>query len=224
MEKQWTENELKEIAKQLGNPTGDGGIKTAEMMNLSNHGMIATTVALLDIQNGDNMMEIGPGNGKHVPSLMDSHENLKYTGLDISETMINEAHLLNSKLVLEGKATFVLSNGKTIPFAENSFDKIFTVNTVYFWKNPNHYAAEIYRVLKPNGVFNLALATKTFMEKLPFTAYGFKLYSKSEALTLLTDAGFAIIDAVEQVDITVGRLGQPVERDIIIIKCTKDSL
>jgi ubiquinone/menaquinone biosynthesis C-methylase UbiE len=221
MQREWTEDDLKEIAVQLGNPTGKGGIKTGEMMNLSNNGMIATTVALLGVQDGQRILEIGPGNGKHLKSIMDSHEGLRYTGLDISETMVNEATQLNSIRVMEGTATFVLSNGKTIPFSSDTFDKIFTVNTVYFWKDPVAYAAEIYRVLKPGCLFNLALADKTFMEKLPFTKYGFQLYDKQSVTKLMRKAGFEIVEVVEQIDITIGNMGQPVEREILVLMCRK---
>lgn len=221
MQREWTENDLKEIASQLGNPNGQGGIKTGEMMNLSNNGMIATTIALLDIEEGQRILEIGPGNGKHVGAIFNSCEQLTYTGLDISETMVNEATQLNSSRVMEGKVTFVLSNGKVIPFMANSFDRIFTVNTIYFWNDPAGYAAEIHRVMKPGGLFNLALADKSFMEKLPFTRYGFRLYGKPDAVTLLKNAGFEIEDVIEQLDITVGNMGQPVERDILILKCRK---
>jgi ubiquinone/menaquinone biosynthesis C-methylase UbiE len=221
MQKEWTENDLKEMASQLGNPSGQGGVKTGEMMNLSNSGMIATTIALLGLTNGHRVLEIGPGNGKHVSSLLAACDKLSYTGLDISDTMVAEATQHNSTKVMEGKATFVLSNGKTIPFMSDSFERVFTVNTIYFWKRPVEYAAEIYRVTSPGGMFNLALADKAFMAKLPFTRYGFQLYDKQLAVNLMQAAGFEIDDVIEQLDITVGNMGQPVERDIIILKCRK---
>ena len=221
MQREWTEEDLKEIASQLGNPTGKGGVKTGEMMNLSNNAMIATTVALLGIQQGQTILEIGPGNGKHVNAILDASEDLRYTGLDISETMIVEATQLNSIRVMEGTVNFVLSNGKTIPFAADSFDRIFTVNTVYFWKDPVFYATEILRVLKPGGIFNLALADKSFMEKLPFTKYGFQLYDSKSVNKLMVSSGFEIVDIVEQIDITIGNMGQPVERDIMVLICRK---
>ncbi|MCE7038841.1 class I SAM-dependent methyltransferase [Dyadobacter sp. CY312] len=223
MQREWTEDDLKEIASQLGNPTGKGGVKTGEMMNLSNNGMIATTVALLGIRAGHTVLEIGPGNGKHVSAILESTEELQYTGLDISETMIAEATQLNSTRVMDGSVNFVLSNGKTIPFTPHFFDRIFTVNTIYFWKDPLHYAKEILRVLKPGGIFNLALADKSFMEKLPFTKYGFQLYDRKSVAKLMTGAGFEIVDVIEQIDITVGNMGQPVERDIMVLICRKGS-
>jgi ubiquinone/menaquinone biosynthesis C-methylase UbiE len=221
MQREWTENDLKEMASQLGNPTGPGGLKVGQMMNLSNNAMIATTVALLGIQDGQCILEIGQGNGKHVHSILGEKQNLKYTGLDISETMIAEATQLNSISVMDGTVNFVLANGKTVPFASHSFDRIFTVNTIYFWKQPLAYAKEIRRVLKPDGIFNLAVTDKSFMEKLPWIKYGFQLYDKKSVSKVVVDAGFEIVEVVEQVDITIGNMGQPVERDIMVFICRK---
>ena len=72
-------------------------------------------------------------------------------------------------------AVFVY-DGQNIPFGEQSFDKIFTVNTLYFWKEPNTFLEEIYRVLRNNGTFVLTFGHKDFMSNLPFTQYGFQLY------------------------------------------------
>jgi ubiquinone/menaquinone biosynthesis C-methylase UbiE len=73
-----------------------------------------------------------------------------------------------------------LYEGKKLPFEDKTFDKIFTVNTVYFWKQPIEYLNEIYRVMKDKGTFVLAFGQREFMEKLPFTQFDFKLYSNSE--------------------------------------------
>ncbi|TDE15464.1 class I SAM-dependent methyltransferase [Dyadobacter psychrotolerans] len=220
MKKEWSETDLAAIAGQLANPTGEGGIKTGEMMNLSNNGMIATTIALLSIQEGNRVLEIGPGNGNHVSELMKLYE-ITYTGVDISLTMIEEASRRYSEDVLKGNVNFILSDGNQLPFQSDFFDKIFTVNTIYFWKDPVKYASEIYRILKTDGTFNLALATKSFMKKLPFTKYGFQLYDKETAVSLMSEAGFQVQEIIEQIDITIGNMGQPVERDIMVLICTK---
>jgi SAM-dependent methyltransferase len=60
-----------------------------------------------------------------------------------------------------------LYEGKKLPFEDETFDKIFTVNTVYFWENPVEFLNEIYRVLKDDGTFVLTFGQRDFMEKLP---------------------------------------------------------
>ena len=138
--------------------------------------------------------------------------------------MVSEAKALNSEWIASGKASFVLSNADKLPFDDHSFDKIFTVNTIYFWQNPLEYAREVGRVLKLNGTFCLALANKSFMEKLPFTTFGFQLYDPETARKLMEDAGFFAEDVLQEIDITVSNLGHPVEREIMILVCKKPSM
>jgi len=73
-----------------------------------------------------------------------------------------------------------LYEGTKLPFEDKTFDKIFTVNTVYFWEDPVEYLNEIYRVLKKNGTFVLTFGQRDFMETLPFTQFDFTLYNSDE--------------------------------------------
>lgn len=220
--KEFSEEELKELAKQLSCPEGDGGVKTADFMNVNNAGITRRSMELLSVSEGDVVLEIGPGNAGHVAKLLEGLQEVSYTGADISQTMVEEATKMNEGLVQQGKVSFRLSDGKSLPFEDDKFTRIVTVNTLYFWENPADYAAEIHRVLKPGGLFVLAIADKTFMEKLSFTQYGFQLYHKEDAEKLLKDAGFSIDKIVEEIDIVTGRnVEQPVERDIIMIVARK---
>lgn len=50
-----------EIAKMLGKPEGEFGIKVAEKMNESNGAMIQTAIDKLVLDDGDHVLEIGFG-------------------------------------------------------------------------------------------------------------------------------------------------------------------
>ena len=52
-----------------------------------------------------------------------------------------------------GKLTFSCQNANMMSFADNSFDKTYTINTVYFWEDLNATMSEIWRIVKPNGLF-----------------------------------------------------------------------
>lgn len=123
-----------------------------------------------------------------LKNILTRAQNLKYTGVDISETMYNEARKLNKDF--ESQADFVLYEGKNLPFEDKTFDKIFTVNTVYFWENPVEFLNEIYRVLKKEGTFVLTFGQRKFMETLPFTEYDFTMYSNSEMEELVSKSHF----------------------------------
>jgi ubiquinone/menaquinone biosynthesis C-methylase UbiE len=169
---------LKILAQNLANPQGEKGIEIGEMMNATNIGMTLESIKTLLIEDDETVLEIGHGNAAHVKGILNKAQNLKYTGIDISETMHNEAKRLNEEF--ENQAEFVLYEGIKLPFEDKKFDKIFTVNTVYFWKEPVDYLNEIYRVLKDNGTFVLTFGQRDFMEKLPFTQFDFILYNTDE--------------------------------------------
>jgi len=213
--------DFKEIASQLGCPSGNKGIKTAEMMAVHNNNMIMLTISALKLKSSDVVLEIGPGSASHVAPFLKEIKHLLYYGVDISSLMISEAIRLNAAFVASGNADFSLSDGEKLNFAPNFFTKIFTVNTLYFWKDPKAYAAEVLRVLKPGGIFNLTFGSREFMEKLPFTSYNFHLYSRQEAEELLLSSGFKIKSINLHTEEVKSNTGMEVKRDFIIINAEK---
>lgn len=181
-------DELKILAQNLANPQGEKGIEIGEMMNTSNIGMTSESIRTLLIEDDEAILEIGHGNAGHLKTILDKAKNIRYTGIDISETMHNEARKLNKEFEIQ--ADFVLYEGKKLPFQDKTFDKIFTVNTVYFWKEPVAFLNEIYRVLRDNGTFVLTFGQREFMEKLPFTQYNFTLYSNEEMEEVVSESRF----------------------------------
>ncbi|REC41106.1 class I SAM-dependent methyltransferase [Chryseobacterium sp. 5_R23647] len=199
------QKDLKVLAQNLANPQGEKGIEIGEMMNATNIGMTLESIKTLLIEDDEHILEIGHGNAAHVRSLLSLAQNVQYTGLDISETMHHEAKRLNE--TFKNQAEFVLYEGKKLPFEDAIFDKIFTVNTVYFWENPVEYLNEIYRVLKNNGTFVLTFAQRDFMETLPFTQFDFTLYNSDEMEETVSKSNFKrmkISEKEEQVQSKAG--------------------
>ncbi|RYE12734.1 MAG: 16S rRNA (cytosine(1402)-N(4))-methyltransferase, partial [Sphingobacteriales bacterium] len=85
---------------------GEYGIKTGETMNASNIGMTNAAIEALNLHDGDNILEIGHGNGGHIADLLSKAENLKYFGADISETIIAEAKRLNQDFLTNETVNF----------------------------------------------------------------------------------------------------------------------
>ncbi|SHM59738.1 Methyltransferase domain-containing protein [Chryseobacterium carnipullorum] len=181
-------DELKILAQNLANPQGEKGIEIGEMMNATNISMTLESIKTLLIEDDEYILEIGHGNVGHLKNILSRAQNLKYTGVDISQTMHDEAKRLNEDF--KSQADFVLYEGKELPFEDQTFDKIFTVNTVYFWENPVEFLNEIHRVLKKDGIFVLTFGQRQFMETLPFTEYNFTLYSNSEMEELVSESHF----------------------------------
>jgi len=204
--------ELQAIASQLKHPTGEKGIEMANMMNETNINMTRHSIQNLNISKENKILELGHGNAGHVEFLLEQAENLKYYGLEMSELMFQEARQINRNFVSQKQALFSLYDGNKIPFEDESFDKIFTVNTIYFWQEPEKLLLEIYRVLRPNGNFCLTFAEEDFMKKLPFTQFEFELYSTEKAQQLIKRTPFKIVYTETQTEKVKSKTGELVDR------------
>jgi protein-L-isoaspartate O-methyltransferase len=59
-----------ELARQLANPEGPVGIEIAEWLNGKNREGNARALALLEVQAGCHVLEIGFGNGRAAPNVI----------------------------------------------------------------------------------------------------------------------------------------------------------
>ncbi|MCW5912511.1 MAG: class I SAM-dependent methyltransferase [Cyclobacteriaceae bacterium] len=207
-----TEQDLEELASQLRQPTGKKGVEIADMMNETNIRMTYHSISQLNVADGNVILELGHGNGGHLSFLLDKAKNLVYHGLEISGLMHQEAQSINNTFVTTRQAYFHLYDGVAIPFSENTFDRIFTVNTIYFWSNPEVLLSELYRVLKPTGIAAITFAQKSFMEQLPFTQFGFELYDNEKLTRLVSTTAFKILDTDTQTEYIKSKTGEMVNR------------
>ncbi|MFD2034079.1 class I SAM-dependent methyltransferase [Belliella marina] len=216
------ENEkLKEIASQLRQPHGAKGTEMAEVMNDTNIKMTYHAIDQLKINDNDSILELGHGNCGHLGYLLQQKANLKYQGLEISDLMQQSAQELNEVFVNSGQASFHLYDGLGIPFQDNSFDRIFTVNTIYFWADPIHLMGELCRVLKPNGILNITFADEKFMAELPFTQFGFELYDMERIKTIVKPP-FKIVSSDSQTETIKSKTGESVNRIFTTATITKE--
>lgn len=187
------EQDFKELASQLRQPHGEGGVPVAEMMNKGNAMMNRDALLALDAAPNDNILEIGMGNGAFVKEILSKNDSIHYTGVDFSELMVLEAEKMNSEWMEKGKAVFVHADVTSLPLDNELYSKAFTVNTIYFWQEREKILAELKRVLQPDGKLFICLRPKWQMEQFPFTRYGFRLYSQEDVTELLTANGFDIV-------------------------------
>lgn len=211
-----SEEDLKEIARQLSCPQGEAGIAMGENMNLNNIGMTRASITALQLKGGERILELGHGNCGHLDALLSAADGISYHGLEISAEMQQAAQQKNTTVVAQDIARFGLYDGTTIPFEDNSFDTIFTVNTLYFWEDAPALLSEIARVLKPDGKCIITFADKRFMEQLPFTQYGFTLFDKEIFSNLIAGSSLSIIGFIDEEEVVMSKCGQEVNRYFIV--------
>lgn len=179
------------IAKQLAAPEGFGGKLVSFFMNRQNRPMYDNTIHLLKLTDSDNVLDIGCGNG-YVMNLAARQNSGIFTGIDISEDMIKSAERRNHVFVKNGRMRYSCQNLNSMSFSDGTFNKAYTVNTVYFWDDLNAVMEEIGRVLKPSGIFINTMYSNDTLNKLTHTRIGYKRFSKQQLCDAGTNAGFSV--------------------------------
>jgi ubiquinone/menaquinone biosynthesis C-methylase UbiE len=87
-----------------------------------------------------------------------------------------------------------------LPFEKSSFDKIYCINVIYFWKSPQLHLREIYRVLKPGGIFCTGFRPKENLSKFSFSNFDFTFYTEGEWKNSIEENGFQFIKSVSRID------------------------
>jgi ubiquinone/menaquinone biosynthesis C-methylase UbiE len=158
------------------------------------------------------------GNGIFCKDVLVSND-VHYTGCDYSELMVKEASAINESFVKSGKAIFVHGDMNALPFADSSFNKIFTVNTIYFWDKPDTLLSEIRRVLSDDGIFVIALRTESSMKILPFTDYGFTLYDEGKLTKMLQENDFKVLKMLKQNDVAIESQNGTIQMENLVVTC-----
>jgi ubiquinone/menaquinone biosynthesis C-methylase UbiE len=179
------------ISRQFSNPAGIGVRIISFVMNWQNRPMYDETIRLLTLSESDNVLDIGCGNG-YVLNLLAMQSRSSFTGIDPSESIIREAARRYREFVNAGRMTFLCQDVSNMAFADGSFSKAYTINTVYFWDDLNGAMIEIRRVLKPGGLFLNTLYTNETLSHFAHTQFGYRRFTVEQLIDAGKGAGFSV--------------------------------
>jgi ubiquinone/menaquinone biosynthesis C-methylase UbiE len=182
------------LSSQLRQPSGlFGKIIMGDFLNEHNQKMNHFAIERLDIQPTDKVLDIGFGGGITIEQMLKIIDNGKVYGVDFSEVMVERAKQKFKDSIEAGKISIEFADVQKLPFDLNMFDKICTVNTIYFWEDPLVGLREIRRVLKNGGRLVVGMRSAEKMKDFPVTQYNFRLYAPEAVKDLLIGAGFSSI-------------------------------
>jgi ubiquinone/menaquinone biosynthesis C-methylase UbiE len=188
---------IKYVAKNFRNPYGVGGKVSTKIMNIMNQNQYKAVLKNIHLKPNDIVLDIGFGNGYLIKKLFEQNNNIKIFGIEISIDMLNKVTKENKQNIENGVLKLFLENISKTSFGENLFDKIYTVNTIYFWNELDKCFSEIKRVLKQDGIFINAIYTKEYLDKTIFSKYGFNKYTLEEVKNITEKYGLRIVGIIE---------------------------
>lgn len=147
------------------------------------------TVAQLDLRPDDVVLEVGYGPGLALDMVDRKLGTGRIFGLDHSVEMFRQAVRRNSHAVAAGRVVVGIGDVLSPPFPLPQMDKIYSVNVVQFWPEPEWTFAALRRLLRPGG-----LVATTFMPRLGDDRLG-QARARAEALEkTLRTTGFQRIE------------------------------
>ena len=179
---------------QFAKPTGFFGKILAKGMARGHKDFYKNAARAIDPNNDDIYLEIGFGSGIFIKKYI-SHVS-KIAGIDHSEDMVRLASDINRKLVESGKAEFKQGYASSLPWADNEFTIVATIETFFFLNETEKTLKEIFRVLKSEGRLVIEMAyNKDDGEdhKRHIKKMNLKLYTGEEMKKLLKKVGFSDI-------------------------------
>lgn len=179
------------LAAQLRKPQGwFGSLVMSRILNRVNGKIVDATLALLNVKPEHDVLEIGFGGGSAVRWLAKRASSGVITGVDISPEMVQRAERQFHTEIQSGRVKVQLGDVAHLPFGDSAFDRVFTVNTIYFWPDTKQGLAEIYRVLRLDGIAAISIRSREKMEKRGVTKHNFRLFSADEVAGFMRAAGF----------------------------------
>lgn len=187
------------IGSQFGNPHGIVGFICCKLMNIINKKMYKKTVSLMQLDENQKHLDIGYGNG-YLLKQVDKKFRCQLYGIDISEDMKTLALSRNKKAALDGRITLETGDCCNLSYADDSFNSVSSINTIYFWNDTVKGLSEIRRCLIEGGIFINAVYTKKWLNSTKMAEKGFKKFDAEELVELGKVSGFAectVVDIVK---------------------------
>ena len=121
------------------------------------------------------ILDIATGTGD-LAILMSETNAEKIVGLDLSVGMLEVGKTKITAKNLSNKIEMVVGDSENLPFDDNSFDAITVAFGIRNFETLDKGLAEIYRVLKPNGIFVILETSNP--TKTPYKQ-GYTFYTKN---------------------------------------------
>lgn len=197
------------ISSQLKRPSGLPGVLVSLAQNYVNSDMYKSVASLISLDSNAKILDIGFGNGHLIKKLYNKTHADMY-GIDLSEDAVKMAAQKNREAAIAHRLHLRVGDCCKLPYSENTFDAVTSINTIYFWSDTVQGLSEIRRSLKEGKSFYNVVYTKKKLNTFSFTETGYKKFKIKEFVEFGKKAGYS--------DVTVKRFGNG---EILVIIYTK---
>jgi ubiquinone/menaquinone biosynthesis C-methylase UbiE len=165
------------------------------------------TLERMNLKPGDRVLDLGCGAGWASRLLAEQvaggERPGKVIGLDVSDEMIRRAraHCKENDNIM-----FVVGSAQELPWEENGFDKVLSVESFYYYGDQERALDELFRVMAPKGelfiLINLYRDNHYSLRWVEELKVPVQVHSEAEYLDMLLAHGFSDVRAERIPDLT----------------------
>jgi SAM-dependent methyltransferase len=151
----------------------------------------ATTLDLLGIEPTNHVLEVGCGPGLALQEAARRANGGRVLGVDVSPLMVQGARRHNRVAIREARVEVQQADADTLSLEAGTFDRIYSVHCLYFWKNLDRVLGQLAGALRPGG--RLVLAFRPEGSNIParFRDATYRFYAADEITARLSKLGLA---------------------------------
>ena len=166
------------------------------------------TLRRMDVKPGDRVLDLGCGSGWASRLLArmvsgDGKRSGQVVGLDVSDEMVRQAREASKEFNNVG---YVQGSAEQIPREDNSFDKVLSVESFYYYADQDQALRELFRVMAPNGrlfiLINLYRDNEYSLQWVDKLKVPVHVRSEAEYVEMFRRHGFEKVDAARVPDDT----------------------
>jgi ubiquinone/menaquinone biosynthesis C-methylase UbiE len=186
---------------QVREPTGALGSRMLRVMNRTHATLTDWGLQYVPVERNATILDVGCGGGRTVQRLAALAPGGVVHGIDYSAASVAASRATNARDIESGRVQIQLGSVAALPFPDQTFDVVTAVETHYYWPQLPANVREVFRVLKPGGMF--ALIAETYRGGRFGALYGVAMrllraayLSDAEHRDLLTQAGFTAVSTM----------------------------
>jgi len=111
-----------------------------------NERMRSEALDWLDIEAGDRVLDVGCGTGFATEGILEYTDEVH--ALDQSPHQLEKAY---AKFGKRGPVQFAMGDAERLPYADDTFDVVWSSGSIEYWPNPVDALEECRRITKPGG-------------------------------------------------------------------------
>ena len=154
------------------------------------------TLALMDIQPGDRILDLGCGTGWASRRMARIATTGEVVGLDVADEMLRRAEQLSSAF---RNVRYAWGSAENIPEADNAFSKVLSVESFYYYADQGKALDELRRVMLPGAklfiLINLYKDNHYSLRWVTELKVPVQVLSEAEYKALLEKHGFTNVEA-----------------------------